>query len=365
LKILHVSDDPLPDARVEKMAYLSKKRDRKTFFAGPGFNSFALGGNVFDNLYFVPWNRYVRLGIPPYFQRVKRKLEKIINTVKPDVIHAHDLFAAKIVCDLGHPFVFDDHELTSLESKSYVEWKHNDLFDRTVGKYKVWMWGRWEREVSSRAPVVTVSHGVADFYAKFGAKVFVVPNYPSLFELSKAKFCSEKDETFTTVYLGKDVSKTFQPFRDVSGLTDVFKNTGLRLIVVGDTNLASDGRAIVSKGYVPHLRIYPLFSRYHVGLVPWKKHWLHEYADPNKPYIYAHSNMVVIVTSSLENVINAFGSRCRTIEDYSDLQGILVELSQDVDSAVKEGERNKEYAQHEFIFERYESQVVEAYKKAC
>lgn len=53
------------------------------------------------------------------------------------------------------------------------------------------------------------------------------------------------------------------------------------------------------------------------------------------------------------------------MENYSDLQNTLLELSQDVNSVVKEGERNRDYAQRELIFERYESQVVEAYKKAC
>jgi hypothetical protein len=120
LKVLHVSDSSLPDARVEKMAYLSRRKGWETFFAGPAFNSFALGKTVFDNLDVIPWNRYARLGIQPYFYSTKRKLRRIVNRIKPDVIHAHNLFSAKMICDLGYPFVFDDHELVSLEKKSVV-----------------------------------------------------------------------------------------------------------------------------------------------------------------------------------------------------------------------------------------------------
>lgn len=76
MKALHVSDAPLPDARIEKMAYLSKKRGWKTFFVGPGFNDFALHEKVFDCLYYVPWKPRVRLGFQPFFRQFKKKLRK-------------------------------------------------------------------------------------------------------------------------------------------------------------------------------------------------------------------------------------------------------------------------------------------------
>ena len=77
MKVLHVSDNPLPDIRAEKMAYVSKKRGWEIFFAGPPSNEFALGEKIFDGIYDVPWNRYVRLGLPPYFQSVTRKMKRL------------------------------------------------------------------------------------------------------------------------------------------------------------------------------------------------------------------------------------------------------------------------------------------------
>jgi len=363
LKVLHISDNSLPDSRVEKMAYLSRKRDWATFFAGPGFSYFALGGNVFDSLFFVPWDRYTRLGFPPYFFWIKRKVKKIVDYVKPDVIHAHNIFAAKMICDMGYPFVFDDHELASMEKKSTVDWELNDLSDRTVGRYEVWNWSRWERKLSLEAPVITVSDGIAEYYTKLGARTFVVPNYPSAFELSNARLHEEKDKIFTVVYLGSDISAPLGPYRDVRGITDVFKELGIRLVVIGDVRLSSNG-VVVSENYIPHLGLYHAMSKYHVGLLPWKKHWFHRYANPNKPYMYTHSGMVVIVTASLRNVIMALGKRARTIEDYSDLKETLLGLSQDVSPVLTEGENNKKFAGKYLLLDRYEDQVVEAYKNA-
>lgn len=363
MNILHISDTPLPDARIEKMAYLSKKRNWKVFFAGPLSNQFALGSGIFDGLHFVPWNSCARIGFHPQFYRIKQKVKKILNIVKPDVIHAHNIFSAKVVSDLGFPFVFDDHELVSYEKRSEIEGDVSNITEKIIGHYEFWRWKAWEEEIALTAPVITVSEGIAEVYRKLGAKVSVVPNYPSLIELSKTCFSNNKERTFTAVYVGDDISAPECVYRNLKGLVDVFKELKIRLVVIGDNRLPAS-ELINSKGYIPHLMLYNVMSRYHVGLVPWKKHWFHKYANPNKPYIYAHSGLVVIVTSSLENVVTAFKGRARTIEDYSDLKEVLLKLSQDINSTLEEGRLNKELALNHFIFEKYECQVMDAYKKA-
>lgn len=362
LKVLHVSDDPLPDARVEKMAYLSKKKGWEVFYAGPSSRSFALSTRVFDTLHCVPWNRYVRLG----FQKNKRKLRRIVEELNPDIIHAHNIFAAKMVCDFRCPFVFDDHELVSLQKKSDVQSGGHGIIDWFAGRYEVWRWSSWESEVCEKAQVITVSDDISQHYEELGAKTYIVPNYPSVFELSELRLSKEKDKVFTAVYLGRETISKTRSFRNLEGMIEVFRELGIRLVVVGDPSLSSHN-SIISKGYIPHLGIYNIMSRYHVGLVPWKKHWFHKYVNPNKPYMYAHSGMAVIVTSSLHNVVEAFEGRCRTIEDYSDLKDLLVELSENrsIDEVQEEGEMVREYALKKLIFEEYADKVIEAYRNAC
>jgi len=345
------------------MAFLLRKKGWKTFFAGPFSRGFALGAKVFDRLYEVPWNRYARLGVPPYFHWIKRKMRRILDNVKPDIIHAHNIFSAKVISDLGYPFVFDDHELNSIKKKSDIQWERSGIIDKSAGTYETWRWGRWEYEVSAKAPVITVSDSIAEFYSEHGANAFVVPNYPSLFEKSNTRLSKQKSDVFTAVYLGNDVSACCRPYRDVRGITEVFKELGVRLVVIGDVKLSSDG-IICSIGYLPHLRLYSVMSTYHVGLLPWKKHWFHAYANPNKPYTYAHSAMVVIATSSLKNVIEAFNGKARTIGDYCDLKELLSDLLQDASSVAKEGKSNMVFAEENLIFERYEAKVTKAYRDA-
>lgn len=363
MKVLHVSDASIPDARVERMAYLSKRRGYQTFFAGLGFGGFALDKKVFDGIYDVPWSPYARLGLEPYFSWVKRKLVKIIDSVKPDIVHAHNIFSAKVIYEIGVPFVFDDHELFSFEAKSLAEWRRKSLLGRAVALYKFYRCGLWERQVSLNAPVVTVSGSVADHYHTLGARVFVIPNYPLKYEVAKVHFSNEKEDEFTAVYVGDDISSMSRPYRDLSGLVKIFKELNIRLVVIGDKKLISEG-SIVSLGYIPHMKLYEVMSHFHIGLLPWRRHWLHRYANPNKPYMYAHCGLLVVVSTSLRNVIKAFNSKCKVVKDYSELRDVLMELSNNVETVVKEGERCRELARSNFIFDKYESVLVEAYKYA-
>ena len=363
MKVVHVSDYPLPDVRVERMAYLSNKKGWKVFFAGPSANSFALGENIFHRVYRLPWTRFARLGLQPHYGWVRRKLKKIISGIEPDIIHAHNVFSAKMVLSLGYPFVFDDHELVSMEKKSDIGF--GDLGDRIAARYERWLWGRWERELAEGAPIVTVSDGIAEHYADQLADVYVVPNYPSLFELGKAHLAEEKELSFTAAYLGKpgDIGSSHRPYRDVQGLLDIFKELNLRLVVIGDRSLPSEG-PVLSKGFIHHSRLYDVISKFHVGLLPWKKHWFHKYANPNKPYIYAHSGVVVIATSSLRNVIKALGGTARAIDDFSDLKAVLLELSQDLRRTTEEGNNTRMFALGNLCLDHFDNELMDAYKKA-
>lgn len=128
MKILHVSDTPLPDVRIEKMAYTARRKGWETYFVGPPSAGFALGESSFrEVLDVVPWNKWARLGIHPHYYWVKRKLAKTIASVKPDLVHAHNIFCAKMISELNIPFVFDDHEFYSMEKKAGIDWKRSAL----------------------------------------------------------------------------------------------------------------------------------------------------------------------------------------------------------------------------------------------
>jgi Glycosyltransferase Family 4 len=54
-------------------------------------------------------------------RHIIRQLRNIIRESKPDIVHAHNIFAAKMSAELGVPFVYDDHEYWPIYTKTLSE----------------------------------------------------------------------------------------------------------------------------------------------------------------------------------------------------------------------------------------------------
>jgi hypothetical protein len=65
---------------------------------------------IFSKLYGIIWTAKARYGIPVYWGYVKKQVASIIKDVRPDIVHAHNIFSAKMISEFNIPFVYDDHE---------------------------------------------------------------------------------------------------------------------------------------------------------------------------------------------------------------------------------------------------------------
>ena len=116
MRILHVSHDGLPDWRVEKSALTSSNHGHDVFFAGKKASENYRKDRVFKKIYEIDWTAKAIYGVPYYWHAARNQLSKILKQVRPDVVHAHNLFSAKLAQDLGEHFVYDDHESWSKHS---------------------------------------------------------------------------------------------------------------------------------------------------------------------------------------------------------------------------------------------------------
>jgi hypothetical protein len=46
----------------------------------------------FSLKYMINWTAKARLGIPFYWHSVKKQVDKVIKELKPDIVHAHNIF---------------------------------------------------------------------------------------------------------------------------------------------------------------------------------------------------------------------------------------------------------------------------------
>ena len=377
MRILHLSDDGLPDWRVEKAALTAKKNGHEVFFGGRlNSNSHS---TTFSETYPIKWTAAALIGIPFYYDRVKKQIEKLVKRVRPEIVHSHNIGSAKVSHDLGLPVVFDDHEyfrmlsLVNAENiKSQNSMHTNSRFDRTIQSMKLSFisrqsisnWTKWERDLVTSVPTITVSEQIAqelrtvcDARTK---EIFVVPNYPLEAETIEFREPRPHDK-LSCVYAGGDSKHKQVTNRDISGLTNIFLDNDIgNLTIIGWE--AESSEKFKATGFLPRDKMFYEMIENSIGLIPWKKHWSHPFLNPNKAYEYAHAGLFIMVTLDLTSVIQTLDDNCLTFEDYDDLTSKLQYFKTNMDELYDKRLKIFNYARRNLVWERYENNIIDSYK---
>jgi glycosyltransferase involved in cell wall biosynthesis len=382
MRILHVSHESLPDWRIEKSAISAANSDNKVFFAGRVPNSYS--GKAFSKIYKISWTAKARLGLPFYWHSVKKQLEKVLNETKPDVIHAHNIFSAKMVSEFRIPFVYDDHEYWSRLSMllremvlkkrtSEVKSVKNMLSQMTsirriaINAYAIRLWTSWEKEIVSSHPTITVSEQIAaEMRISYHAKnVFVVPNFPMSSEVKdfeKPQF----HNSLSSVYAGGDGRNIDKyPNRNIDDLDNTFLQKDIGNLVIIGWNGTSSSNKIRYAGFLPRQDMFHEMFHHSIGLIPWKQHWSHNFISPNKAYEYAHAGLVVACTYSFSVIKEILKEHCVTFEDYADMASKLMYFKENLDELYNKRLQIFDYARDNLIWEKNEKNIIEAYKKCA
>lgn len=392
MRILHLSHDGLPDWRVEKTALSASLRGHHVAFGGTKpINDIT---KLFSKVYDIDWGESAKFGIPLSLHYVKKQIEKIIRDEKPDIVHAHNIYSAKIISEFGIPFVYDDHEYTSAFAKALAEpVKLNDvnyrktlkstsptLINKTkklarklawnhVFKYRaVKLWIKWEEEIlSSTCPIIVTTGNVArELRSRRSAvdRVFVVPNFPMKMEcknLQRPFFHSK----LSSVYAGREPLNSIgiHAHRNLDGMLDIFTNREIGpLIMIGGGNGESTEK-IKNLGFLPTRQsMYAEMMKHSIGLMAWKKHWYHKYNSANKAYEYTHAGLYVMCTSSFTSMIDSFKGNCGVFEDYSDLASQLQHYTHNPEELYKKRLKSFEFARNNLVWEKYENNIFRAYQ---
>jgi len=359
MRILHLSHNGLPDMRVERAAQTAKKDGHTMCFSGPFIKGTGFPIRSFHKFYELPFNKFANAKIPSYWGTLKRKLSRILDQYRPDLIHAHNIVAAKLASEFSISFIYDDHEYWSKRFKAQARiGKPNKMYIR-------WLWTRWEKEVLRKAPAtITVSRTVAEEHKRLCKHVYVAPNFPSRIESESLKMNFRKDN-LSSVYVGTDCSRpSSSPYRNVEGLLQIFHDNDVgTLTVLGDPTLCSS-RNIKSLGFLPHQTMMQELTKHHIGLLPWKKHWFHKYSNPNKPYEYTHAGLLVLTVSDFPCVTRHLEENCIVFDNYQELRELLLFYADDLDEINELRVKIRKFALENLTWEkRCESEILNAYSR--
>lgn len=377
LKILHVNDGDLDDPRIINAAFTGKKNGFDEYFCGENQGK-TLQSDIFTKMFWIKIPDRVRVSkknrlldrfwrwypYPQHFTILQKQLKTVIDQVKPDIIHAHNIFVGFPLTFFDYPMILDDHEYYSLHTRAQNE-LNKKLMNKFITKIKEKRWEDWENKIGEKCPIITVSQPIANSHEKYCKNVYVVPNYPVKDEIILKNFKPAGKRELHTIYLGRDSWENFSAVRNINGLHELFnsKSDIGKLIRIGvsepnTSNIQCFGLKKMPEAY----RI--MQEEGHVGLLTWKKHWFHRYCNPNKAYEYAHCGLQVIITNDFEAVIDDFGKFCDKISDLNDLAHILQFYKENPDELNKKRLESLEYARKNFVWEKVENRILEAYKKA-
>jgi glycosyltransferase involved in cell wall biosynthesis len=379
LRILHLSHESLPDWRIEKAAISALKNNHEVAFAGKYPKNY--NNEIFSELYSLVWTAKARFGIPFYWRSVKKQLEKIIREARPDIVHAHNLFSAKMISEFDMPFVYDDHEYWPIQAKLLKEVGNLHALPKTeavqsvfdlpkrirrnfINNHAIKLWTKWEGEVVSSRPTITVSSKIAEEMkatASNTKKIFVVPNFPLRTEFGGFKE-PLRHARLSCTYAGGDAhNKEKYPHLNREGLAELFSNHDIgNLTIIGSEDASSEN--VKYTGYLKRDSMYVEMSKHSIGLIPFKKHWSHAYLNPNKAYEYAHAGLFVMSTSSLTTIQQTLKDNCSTFEDYETLVQQLEYFKDNPDVLYNKRLRIFEFAQANLIWEKNEQDIFRAYQ---
>ncbi|HEY7081897.1 MAG TPA: hypothetical protein VH500_19560 [Nitrososphaeraceae archaeon] len=378
MKILHLSDSSLPDWRIEKSALSSKKMDDSIYFGGPRNSSY---NSIFDKIYDISWTSRSRNRLPFHWNSVKKQMLNTIRELRPDIIHAHNIFSAAMVTEIGdYPLVYDDHEYWSMYAKIKLEaysdyWSNKkgglsniknsgkkfvlDLVHKRFAK----IWSKSEKDIVMNNPTITVSKPIIDEFIKFSKKIYLVPNFPGTTETENIPEPKYHD-TLSSVYAGNQMRGPIKPKHvDLEGFFNLFEQNNIgKLSVLGwDGDSTSN---VIFQGHLNRIQMYSEMQKNSVGLIPFKKHWFHPFSSPNKAYEYAHAGLLVMNTSDLISITANLREHCIQFENYEDLTRKLCDLSNDLEELYSKRLNLYRFARNNLLWEKFEKNIFESYK-AC
>jgi len=149
LKILHLSDGIVEDFRILRSALTGKKAGYKIFFCGERPKG-DFSNDIFDDVSWINISNRARVSellfpalnefwpfypYPKHALFLQKQVKSAIEKIRPDIIHAHNIFVAYHALPFGIPLVLDDHELYSVAIKAKNQ--NANLKKKTYFKIKI------------------------------------------------------------------------------------------------------------------------------------------------------------------------------------------------------------------------------------
>jgi glycosyltransferase involved in cell wall biosynthesis len=150
--------------------------------------------------------------------------------------------------------------------------------------------------------------------------------------------------------------------KNLEGLADIFERNDVGTVtIIGMTGETTS--KVSFKGYLPTRQaMYNEMFKHSIGLIPFKRHWIHPYVSLSKAYEYAHAGLFVLCTSSYETIVADLKEGCTPVYDHEDLVSKLTYYKDNLEELYTKRQRIFEFARQNLMWENYEKNLHSAYQ---
>jgi glycosyltransferase involved in cell wall biosynthesis len=326
--ILMVLETPFPpDERVEnEILVLTKEGFHVTLVCAAKERNGNITVEQIENLiiYRIPVSKFIyksgaiALIVPFYFSFWSKRLNRIINEIKPDAIHIHDLPLVKVGIRLSRkhkiPVVADYHENRPEIMKMY---HHVQSFP---GKYLISIKGWYKYQIRQTPKVdrlILVTDEAKEYYAEYYGidikKITVLPNYISTERFRafgfSAEAASENARPFTAVYFGETGLR--RGTMTILESAKILHEKNIKFIIIGNSReqeilektVRDQGLDNVTlTGRLPVPQAMKIISSSDIGLCPFLRNIHHDTTYANKMFQYMALGKPVVVSNCTAQV---------------------------------------------------------------
>ena len=340
MKILFVSDDGLPDIRVEREILTLVNQGREVHFIGPFKYTTLIDKELIKSVHDIKISAKAKLKIEPYYYWTRRKISKIIKSIKPDVIIGVNFFSTMLIYGLGYPIIFDDHDFNPLLiAFRYITKEYKGYVQNIIALRALSLMIKYGYKIVSEHITWTISEYIRRIYSIVTGSnnIYVLRNYPSEIELRSTPFIKLDKPPLKLCFFGSKLMRTYtslirrlkEPFLILNSLRE--KGINMTISLYGVLNKEIEGISLIEyKGYIPRtIDLLKQIAYTHACFLAWLPTPIQAYYSPNKLYQCMASGSIPLVVNNMTEVIEEVGKGIITVNSIDfehSLERVLLEL---------------------------------------
>ena len=369
-KILMLTHGPTPDYRIDREAEALAKDGHELYLIYRTQKGKI--PSVYKKTFQVPLNNWQRALEPINCRLASRKYKKIIEEIKPNIIHAHDITAANIVrfvLPKNVKFVYDDHEIWEFLRRRQADARKN-IIKKIIVRVIQMLTKNINNKIAKKADfLIVINEHWVPYYVEKGVdrdRLFALENFASKYLLKEVEEAKAQIDNFfiedkrKKIIHSSKLTLSSKVVRDVTNIAEAANNLdNWVLVVFGEPDKEFSTLGVHFIEPKPRMEYLTSCMKCDVALNPLKLDERFHYSSSNRLYEFVSLGIRVMATKA-QTYLDKFGDSLIWIDENTTIEEIE-EILNNIEK-YPSGEKLRKKVEI-YNWENESKKLVEKYKK--